>query len=78
MNHDQFRKCIRQTLRLEPRAVGPDDPPVDDDWTVVDTDPQSKAARRRGDRRLRPVVFKVPPTMPSVDPSALVLMRHRN
>jgi len=23
MNHDQFKKCIGQTLRLEPRAIGP-------------------------------------------------------
>ena len=28
MNHDQFKKCIGQTLRLEPRAIGPDDRPV--------------------------------------------------
>jgi hypothetical protein len=47
MNQDQFRRCIGQTLRLEPRAIGPDDRPVDDDWTVVDVDAQRKAATLR-------------------------------
>lgn len=44
MNHDQFRRCIGQKLRLEPRAIGPDDRPVDDDWTVVDVDAEHKTA----------------------------------
>jgi hypothetical protein len=47
MNHDQFRNCIGQTLRLQPAAFGPDGRAVDDDWTVVDSDPQRKAATLR-------------------------------
>src|SRR6058998_1499188 len=47
MNHDQFRRCIGQRLRLEPRAIGPNDRPVDDDWTVVDVNAQRKAATLR-------------------------------
>jgi hypothetical protein len=44
MNHDPFKKWIGQSLRLEPRTIGPDDRPVDDDWTVADVD---AGARRR-------------------------------
>ena len=47
MNHDQFKKCIGQTLRLEPRAIGPDDRPVDDEWSVVDVNESRKMATMR-------------------------------
>jgi hypothetical protein len=47
MNHEQFRKCIGQTLRLEPRAIGPDDRHSDDDWSVVDVDESRKVATIR-------------------------------
>ena len=38
MNHDQFKKCVGQTLRLEPPAIGPDGRPTDDAWEVVGVD----------------------------------------
>ena len=44
MNHEQFKKCIGQTLRLEPAAIGPDGRPTDDDWEVVESDDSRKAA----------------------------------
>ena len=34
-------------VTARPRAIGPDDRPVDDDWTVVDAYPQRKIARLR-------------------------------
>jgi hypothetical protein len=47
MNHDHFKKCIDQTLRLEPAAVGPDGRPADDDWGVVALDAERKTATLR-------------------------------
>lgn len=43
VKHDQFKKCVGQTLRLEPPAVGPRGQPLDDDWTV-ELDPTREAA----------------------------------
>ncbi len=34
MNRDQFEKCIGQTLRLQPHAIGAQGESRDDDWTV--------------------------------------------
>lgn len=34
MNRDQFKKCIGQTLRLQPPAIGLQGETRDDDWTV--------------------------------------------
>ena len=34
MNRDQFKKCIGQTLRLQPHAIGAQGESRDDDWTV--------------------------------------------
>lgn len=47
MNHDQFRRCIGQTLRLEPQAIGPANRPVDDDWTVTEVDQPNRSATLR-------------------------------
>jgi len=47
MNHDQFRRCVDQILRLEPVAFGPDGRPIDDDWGVVAVDADRKAATLR-------------------------------
>lgn len=51
MNHDQFKKCICQTLRLESPAIGPDGRPTDDDWEVVGEDDARKAATLRNRAR---------------------------
>jgi hypothetical protein len=51
MNHDQFKKCVGQTLRLEPPAIGPDGRPTDDDWEVVGADDARKAATLRNRTR---------------------------
>jgi hypothetical protein len=51
MNHDQFKKCVGQTLRLEPAAIGPDGRPTDDDWEVVGADDARKTATLRNRTR---------------------------
>lgn len=51
MNHDQFKKCVGQMLRLEPPAIGPDGRPTDDDWEVVEADDARKAATLRNRTR---------------------------
>lgn len=47
MNHDQFRKCTDQRLRLEPAALGADGRAADDDWGVVAVDGDRKTATLR-------------------------------
>jgi hypothetical protein len=47
MNHDQFRRCIGQRLRLEPQALGPDGREVDDDWAVTGVDQPNRSATLR-------------------------------
>ena len=34
MNRDQFKKCVGQTLRLQPHAIGAQGESRDDDWTA--------------------------------------------
>lgn len=47
MNHEQFRRCVGQRLRLEPPAVGPDGRTVDDDWDILTIDARLGAATLR-------------------------------
>jgi len=47
MNREYFERCMGQTLRLEPRANGPDGLPVDDDWTVANIDRAAQSATLR-------------------------------
>src|SRR2546430_9519392 len=57
MNHDQFKRCIDQTLRLEPAAIGPNGRPVDDDWRIVAVNADGKAATLRNLTRGRELVI---------------------
>ena len=34
VNRDQFKKCVGQTLHLQPHAIGAQGESCDDDWTV--------------------------------------------
>jgi hypothetical protein len=47
MNHEYFRNCVGQRLRLEPPAIGPEGRTVDDDWGVVAIDVALGAATLR-------------------------------
>ena len=49
MNRDQFKKCIGQTLRLRPHAIGAQGESRDDDWTVeLDADVDEVVLKHMG------------------------------